>query len=164
MGKILQISIYQRKQVWASVSLFHTWTLFRLRVPALTTSKFCFEPSATCKQCPKFRDIQFVRWNASSRARPSVVHFNTQPQVGCISMTLYIYCVSSPAYRFPVPYLDTFSIAGSWTNGIKIVFRIFCDLQTVPEVLRYTICLQECTIIPSSVLHILRSTLPRDTI
>jgi hypothetical protein len=51
---------------------------------------------------------------------------------------------TNPAHRFPIPYLDTFSIAGSRIDGLKIVFRIFDDLQTMPRVPRYTICLLKC--------------------
>jgi hypothetical protein len=45
---------------------------------------------------------------------------------------------TSPPYNFPIPYLATFSIAGSRTGGLKIAFPIFRDLQTVPRVPRYT--------------------------
>jgi hypothetical protein len=51
---------------------------------------------------------------------------------------------TSLGQRFPVPYLDTFSIAGSRIDGLKIVFRIFRELQTVPGVPQYTICPLEC--------------------
>jgi hypothetical protein len=53
---------------------------------------------------------------------------------------------TSLGHRFPIPYLDTFSIAGSRIDGLKIVFRIFRDLQTVPGVPRYTICPLECPV------------------
>jgi hypothetical protein len=32
---------------------------------------------------------------------------------------------TSPGHRFPIPYLDTFSIAGSRIDGLKIVFQTF---------------------------------------
>ena len=51
---------------------------------------------------------------------------------------------ASPGQRFCVPYLHTFSIAGSRIGNLKIVFQIFCELQTVPGVPKYTICSQEC--------------------
>jgi len=85
-----------------------------------------------------------------------VVHFH-----GC---TCCNHCVSSMAYRFPISYLDTFSIAGSWTGGLKIVFPMFRDLQIVPGVPRYKFFPLECPIMPSSVLCVLRSTLRRHTI
>jgi hypothetical protein len=47
---------------------------------------------------------------------------------------------ASPDQRFCVPYLHTFSIAGSRIDGLKIVFRIFRELQTAPGVPQYTIC------------------------
>jgi hypothetical protein len=51
---------------------------------------------------------------------------------------------ASPGQRFRVPYLHTFSIAGSRIDGLKIVFQIFRELQTAPRVPQYTICPQEC--------------------
>jgi hypothetical protein len=53
---------------------------------------------------------------------------------------------TSLGQRFPIPYLDTFSIVGSQIDGLKIVFGIFHNLQTVPGVPRYTICPLECPV------------------
>jgi hypothetical protein len=41
---------------------------------------------------------------------------------------------TSPTDRFPIPYLATFSIAGSRTGGLKISLPLFRDLQTTPEI------------------------------
>jgi hypothetical protein len=40
----------------------------------------------------------------------------------------------SMGQRFPIPYLDTLSIVGSRIDNFKIVFQVFCDLQTVPGI------------------------------
>ena len=45
---------------------------------------------------------------------------------------------TSPTDRFPIPYLATFSIAGFPRGGLKIALPLFHDLQTTPEILRYT--------------------------
>jgi hypothetical protein len=47
-----------------------------------------------------------------------VVHFH--------GYTCCNHYVLSPAYCFPVPYLDTFSITGSRIGGLRIVFPMFC--------------------------------------
>ena len=70
----------------------------------------------------------------------------------------------SPTYHFPIPYLATFSIAGSQKSGIKIAFPMFCNLQIVPRVLRYTNWLLNSHIILSFVLHLLHSKVLRHTI
>jgi hypothetical protein len=46
--------------------------------------------------------------------------------------------ITSPTDRFPIPYLATFSIAGSQAGGLKIALLLFCVLQTTPRVPRYT--------------------------
>ena len=51
---------------------------------------------------------------------------------------------TSPDQHLCVLYLHTFLIAGSRIDGLKIVFRIFRELQIAPEVLQYTICPHEC--------------------
>ena len=45
---------------------------------------------------------------------------------------------TSPPYNFPIPYLATFSIAGSRTCGLMIVLPFFRGLQTIHGVSRFT--------------------------
>jgi len=99
----------------------------------------CWTPTSSPLQCytlciQMFRAIQFDPRGLTSSEE-----------------TLSPYFERSLGHHFPIPYLDTFSIAGSRADGLKIVFWIFCDLQTVPGVSRYTICLLECPVMSPTV-------------